>query len=298
MKSFNFVLLVMAFLLASPVVYASLQSKSQYISVVQAPDISAITAYDNSDRYKPFELASVRTLDLPSRTQTQSSSVTSNLVSSAISSSSTSKNTAPEIVATLELKPDKANVSSSNTLLAPKQNVKVEPINTQKSSVTPVIVISSSSKSVDSVVPVTAIQQEAEVPVEIKTEPVVIQSSSAQPVKKEAPVPVETPKPVTSEPVKDENFSGNTYHEKIDFYCVKFGCNPVQLKRVMNCESTNNMNARNGQYVGLFQFGPQTFNSFARSSGLVGGNIYNAEHQIYVAAWAFANGNAYHWSCK
>ena len=89
-----------------------------------------------------------------------------------------------------------------------------------------------------------------------------------------------------------------TYSGLIDYYCGQYGCNPIQLKRVMMCESTNNPNARNGIYSGLFQFSPATFRSYSTKMGLVNANIWDAEDQINVASWMFANGQARQWSCK
>jgi Transglycosylase SLT domain len=90
-----------------------------------------------------------------------------------------------------------------------------------------------------------------------------------------------------------------TYNELIDYYCNKYKCNTSQLKRVMMCESTNNPKARNGIHIGLFQFNPNTFNAYAKKAGLPSNSdIWDANNQINVASWMFANGQAHQWSCK
>lgn len=80
--------------------------------------------------------------------------------------------------------------------------------------------------------------------------------------------------------------------------CAIYGCNPEQLIRVMYCESGGRSNAVNGIHKGLFQFNPRTFEVNARRAGVPGANIWDPYSQITVAAWMFANGQAWQWSCK
>ena len=80
--------------------------------------------------------------------------------------------------------------------------------------------------------------------------------------------------------------------------CNNYGCNPEQLIRVMYCESGGRSNAVNGVYSGLFQFHPNTFRANANRIGLTNADIWNPYHQIQVAAWMFANGQAWQWGCK
>ncbi len=80
--------------------------------------------------------------------------------------------------------------------------------------------------------------------------------------------------------------------------CDTYGCNSEQLIRVMYCESGGRSNAVNGIHSGLFQFNPKTFQTNAKRIGLVNADIWNPYHQIQVAAWMFANGQAWQWTCK
>lgn len=90
----------------------------------------------------------------------------------------------------------------------------------------------------------------------------------------------------------------NSYWQTINHYCSIYGCNSQQLYRVMMCESSGNPLAYNKSGAsGLFQFMPNTWNYFSRISGIYG-DIWDAEDQIHLAAWAFSNGLSYHWVCK
>jgi soluble lytic murein transglycosylase-like protein len=90
-----------------------------------------------------------------------------------------------------------------------------------------------------------------------------------------------------------------SYSNQIIQWCSVYGCNPSQLIRVMMCESSGNaMASNNGKYLGLFQFHLNTFRSYAGMMGLSGADIWNPAHQIQVATWMFANGQAYQWTCK
>jgi len=91
--------------------------------------------------------------------------------------------------------------------------------------------------------------------------------------------------------------TGN-FESTIRSACNNYGCNPEQLIRVMYCESGGRSNAVNGVYSGLFQFHPNTFRANANRIGLTNADIWNPYHQIQVAAWMFANGQAWQWECK
>ncbi len=81
--------------------------------------------------------------------------------------------------------------------------------------------------------------------------------------------------------------------------CASVGCNSTQVIRVMYCESGGRSNAKNPSGAsGLFQFMPRTFYANAKRIGLQGANIWNPNHQILVATWMFANGQAWQWVFK
>ena len=70
-----------------------------------------------------------------------------------------------------------------------------------------------------------------------------------------------------------------------------YGVPVARLRRVAMCESTLDPNARNGRYVGLFQFGTPLWNTtpyrrFSRTDPYAGAG---------AAAWALKRGMAGHW---
>jgi len=97
---------------------------------------------------------------------------------------------------------------------------------------------------------------------------------------------------------KPTNYQGGDIGTYIIQKCGQYGCNSDQLMRVMYCESGGRPNARNGQYLGLFQFHPKTFSANASRIGLGYADIWNPYHQIEVATWMFSIGQAGQWSCK
>ena len=70
-----------------------------------------------------------------------------------------------------------------------------------------------------------------------------------------------------------------------------YGVSEDKLRRVAKCESTLNPKARNGQYVGLFQFGmplwrATPYGKFSRT---------DPHAAALAAAWAFSKGMSRHW---
>ena len=53
-----------------------------------------------------------------------------------------------------------------------------------------------------------------------------------------------------------------------------------------------------GHPSGLFQFLPETFSRYQRKAGLSGLDVFNADHNARVAAYAFSVGGAGEWECK
>ena len=99
----------------------------------------------------------------------------------------------------------------------------------------------------------------------------------------------------TPQPIPEEAPIGSDYKSQITYWCSFYGCNPNTVHKVMMCESTGNMNARNGIHQGIFQFRASTFYSYAPKTSIINPDIRNSDHQIQLAAFMFATGNAYHW---
>lgn len=86
----------------------------------------------------------------------------------------------------------------------------------------------------------------------------------------------------------------------------KYGADATQLMRVMYCESKGDASNYNGRSsgltpdqamaanraIGLFQYLPSTW------YGNGGGDIWDGQQQIEMAARMFANGQAWQWECK
>ena len=83
------------------------------------------------------------------------------------------------------------------------------------------------------------------------------------------------------------------------------GIDPDYFVRIARCESTLNPNAVNygyyaggGHPTGLFQYLPETWNRIGGRSPYGVGNVYSAQDQANVTAWAFANGYSGEWECN
>lgn len=85
------------------------------------------------------------------------------------------------------------------------------------------------------------------------------------------------------------------YYSQIQYWCSHYGCNSKTLYNRMMCESTGKANARNGIYVGLYQYGAKTFYAYAARTAIVNPNINNPTHQIQLATYMDSIGESYHW---
>lgn len=96
----------------------------------------------------------------------------------------------------------------------------------------------------------------------------------------------------------------NTVDQKIELACYTFGCDAVQLKRVMLCESGGNPNAINlrepGHPSGLFQYKMRTWLWMNDLAGIPNANIWDVDAQIYTTSFIFGQRPDLksHWSCK
>lgn len=89
-----------------------------------------------------------------------------------------------------------------------------------------------------------------------------------------------------------------TLEQKIQVACEYFGCNSGQLIRVMDCESEGkNIPNKSGVHSGIFQYTRRTWADFTQKAGIPNADIWSTDAQIYTTAWAFSNGQSYHWTC-
>jgi len=101
--------------------------------------------------------------------------------------------------------------------------------------------------------------------------------------------------------VKPDFSSTTTIREYINKYAEEYGVSSSSMWRVMMCESSGNKDAinlrdPNGGSKGLFQFQPQTYKLWAEEIGETR-DIWDAEAQIKVTAYAFSKGRQSAWSC-
>lgn len=80
--------------------------------------------------------------------------------------------------------------------------------------------------------------------------------------------------------------------------CKLFGCDPVQVIRVMYCESGGQNKTGIFGHIGPMQFNSNTFYANAKKYGIVNPDIWNPEQQFEVSGRMFADGQAWQWSCK
>ena len=87
--------------------------------------------------------------------------------------------------------------------------------------------------------------------------------------------------------------------DRIRLAAEKYGISYKWLLNVLICESglKNEARGKAGE-IGIAQFMPATFYSFAKIKGLENPNILNEDQQIDLTAWAFAEGLSYHWTCN
>ena len=307
-----------AFLFVSPVVYAGLKLKesatpveTQIVSAPAPTSIQPLIIESTLGQPKKSILntsqAEITSSSITSSSKADSSSQ-STISSQANSSSSTVSSIALKINSLISVGITSANLSSisktektekqptknQSSILAQKTQSSDQLLQPTESTITETKTIVEEVKvdpiSVSSVISNSS--QNTFPPVSIVESDKAIESKSSPKVESKLEVKAQSSVPTQAES------KPTTYNGLIDYYCGQYGCNPVQLKRVIMCESTNNPNARNGIYSGLFQFSPATFRSYSTKMGLVNANIWDAEDQINVASWMFANGQARQWSCK
>jgi Transglycosylase-like domain len=223
-------------------------------------------------------------------------SFSSTLVSSVVASAS-SINSSSLIASSSEILSSSSVISSESKIEIKEEPKPIEVVEvpapvqkTEVKTVTTKVIQAPAPKIEIPVAPVKA--PEVIKPVELS--PVVVAVSSVVISSKSVIPEVAVVKPTAIAPVPQ---STGTYADQIKARCEILGCNPSQMIGVMYCESGGNPSITDpsGTYIGLFQFLPQTFNSYKIRSGLPNGSIYNGSDQIHVATYMFANGMEGQW---
>jgi len=110
------------------------------------------------------------------------------------------------------------------------------------------------------------------------------------------PKPTKTPKP-TPTPIPQPVFSSEEIHGFIERFAGQYGVDPNVLRHLAVCESGFNPLAEKLNYVGLFQFSPNTWIKYRQ---LMGEDIdislrANAEEAVQTAAYALSSGDDHIW---
>ena len=108
-----------------------------------------------------------------------------------------------------------------------------------------------------------------------------------------------TPSPTTRPTVK--NLTGPEMDALFSKYSSQYNIDREQLRRIAICESSLNPQAKNINYVGLYQFGQSAWVSARQSMGLSTDLTLRTdpEESIKTAAWMISQGRASAWpNCK
>lgn len=112
-------------------------------------------------------------------------------------------------------------------------------------------------------------------------------TSTPKPIFTKKPSPVPTPTPLSPAEI----------NALIDRFSSQYSVDPNFMRHITLCESGFNPNAKNGAYIGLFQFGPVTWQNIRREIG-EDTNInlrYSAEESVQTAAYALSKGKRDIW---
>ena len=137
--------------------------------------------------------------------------------------------------------------------------------------------------------------------VEVKTEfeiptPTDIVIETPTPTPTLTPTPSPSPSPTPS-PVPQPTYSDAEEMRFIDRFAGQYGLDPNVLRHIATCESGFNQHAKNGPYVGLFQFGTSAWVTGRAKMG-EDANLnlrLNAEESIQTAAYLLAEGRTDLW---
>jgi hypothetical protein len=123
----------------------------------------------------------------------------------------------------------------------------------------------------------------------------IVPTQSPIPTEVPSPTPIPTRKPTpapTITPATSEEVNGF-----IDRFAGQYGVDPNVIRYMALCESGFRSNAVSGAYVGLFQFGPITWQNIRAEIG-EDTNInlrYSAEESVQTASYAFSKGKGKIW---
>lgn len=113
------------------------------------------------------------------------------------------------------------------------------------------------------------------------------------PTPKPTNTPTPTPKPTPAiPPATSAEVNGF-----IDRFSAQYGVDPNVLRHIAICESGFRSNAKNGPYIGLYQFGEITWKNLRKEFGEDTNSDlrYSAEESVQTAAYALSKGKSGIW---
>jgi len=116
-------------------------------------------------------------------------------------------------------------------------------------------------------------------------------TSTPAPKPTETPSPTPSPAPVPTEtPIPQPIISSEEIHGFIERFAGQYGVDPNVLRHLAVCESGFNPLATNLNYVGLYQFSPNTWIKYRQLMGEDAGIDlrFNAEEAVQTAAYAYS----------
>lgn len=120
-----------------------------------------------------------------------------------------------------------------------------------------------------------------------------------------APIPTEIPTPVptkTASPIPMPtpaipSATSSEINGFIDRFSAQYRVDPNVLRHIAVCESGFRSNAKNGPYIGLYQFGEITWKNIRKEFGEDTNPLlrYSAEESVQTAAYALSHGKSGIW---
>jgi len=122
--------------------------------------------------------------------------------------------------------------------------------------------------------------------------PTPLPTPTPTPTKKPTPKPTPTATPIPVPTATSQEINGF-----IDRFSSQYGVDPNVLRHTAICESGFNPGATNGSYVGLFQFGPITWQKYRSLMGEDASIVLrvNAEEAVQTAAYVYSTGASRIW---
>lgn len=133
--------------------------------------------------------------------------------------------------------------------------------------------------------------------------PTLTPSPTSTPSPTQTPTPSLTPTPEpspTPTPIPLPTYNPQEIHGFIERFAGQYAVDPNVLRHIAVCESGFNPKAVNLSYVGLYQFGPGTWQRYrARMGEDISTDLrFNAEEAVQTAAYVLSVNEAYIWpSC-